>query len=142
MDEAMRARFVRALEAKGIHKGNWAKSSIEVIGPKGKPLDKTYLRNAILRKKGKDEYVQLICAHFEISWEYVKFNKGPATPLLLIEGPRPSSEEAERGLVTIDPLKLIDVVEGVCRMCGASPKRAARLAREVLISVQGRELSD
>jgi hypothetical protein len=142
MDDAMRARFVKALEAKGITKGKWAEASVAVKKPNGRRLGKTYLRDAILRGKGKDEYVQWFCAHHGISWDYVKFNKGPTAPLLLIEGPRPSPEEAERGFITIDPLKLIDVVEGVCRMCGASPKRAARLAREVLISVQGRESSD
>jgi hypothetical protein len=122
MDDAMRARFVKALEAKGITKGNWAESSVAVKKPNGRRLGKTYLRDAILRGKGKDEYVEWFCAHHDIPWDYVKFNKRPLAPLLAIEGPRQTPLEAERGLITVDPLKLIDVVEGVCKMLGASPQ--------------------
>jgi hypothetical protein len=142
MDDAMRARFVKALEAKGIHKGNWAEASVAVKKPNGRRLGKTYLRDAILRKKGKDEYLEWFCAHHRMSWEYVKFNRGPVVPLLAIEGPRPPPEEVRRGFLMIDPIKLIGAIEGVCKMLGASESRASRLAREVLAIAQDRELSD
>lgn len=142
MDDAMRARFVRALEAKGIHKGNWAAASVAVRKPNGRRLGATFLRDAITRGKGKDEYVQWVCAHYKISWDYVKFNKGPLVPLLAIEGPRSAPEETECGFISIDPVRLIGAVEGVCKMLGASEQRAVRLAREVLAISQGRELSD
>jgi len=144
MDDAMRARFVKALEAKGITKGNWAEASVAVKNPRtGKPLGNSFLRDAIMRGKGKDEYVQWVCAHYGISWDFVKFNKGPMFQLLAIEGPRqPIEEPAPPDRILVDPLRLTDAVEAACKMSGASPRRAARLAKDVLAIVQDRELPD
>lgn len=146
MDDAMRARFVKALEAKGITKGNWADASAAVVKPDGRKLGRTFLRDAIMRGKGKDEYVEWVCRHYGISWDYVKFNRGPmfpGAPMLAIEGPRrPSEEPAPPDRIMIDPLRLIDAVEAACKMSGASPRRAARLAKDVLAIVQDRELPD
>lgn len=139
-DDAMRARFVKALEAKGITKGSWAAASVAVINPRsGKPLGNSFLRDTIMRGKGKDEYVQWVCAHYGISWDFVKFNKGPMTPLLAIEYSRAVAETEEAETISINPVKLIHAVEGLCKFLGASQQRAERLARELLGVLQGRE---
>jgi hypothetical protein len=67
-------RFEAQLRERGLLE-NLQATSVAVIVD-GKPLGKTYLRDLLDRRGGDPKFIEAICEHHVISWDYVKNGNG------------------------------------------------------------------
>jgi hypothetical protein len=74
MDDGVRERLAEELAAKRI---NWKEASRNTRGPNGEIIGDTYVRDAIMRGRGKLEEIEWVCNGNKLDWPYVK---GAAAP--------------------------------------------------------------
>jgi hypothetical protein len=145
----MVSRFEAGVTARGLMSNMTGVST--AVKFEGRALGKTFLRDILKRKSGNLEFIEAFCRHWGISWDYVKFNKGPvlvssnvlALPASLkrmVDSP-PLEIEHEPSGGLIEPFNVEQLTNGMTaalQAFGASPEDAARVVKIVLATSHAR----